>query len=71
MEKKVSRIWPVSDPGTTYFLQIAWEEDISAGFDVMLSDSQSVWTGRGNTFDTLYFTVTLEEAELAHGLALV
>lgn len=48
MEKKVSRIWPVSDPGTTYFLQIAWEKDISAGFDVMLSDSQSVWTGRGN-----------------------
>lgn len=46
MEKKVSRIWPVSDPGTTYFLQIAWEKDISAGFDVMLSDSQSVWTGR-------------------------
>ncbi|KAJ6669790.1 hypothetical protein lerEdw1_000339 [Lerista edwardsae] len=46
MEKKVNRIWPVSDPSTTYFLQIAWGKDISAGFDVMLSDSQSVWTGR-------------------------
>ncbi|XP_066472537.1 DNA repair protein XRCC4 [Tiliqua scincoides] len=46
MEKKVSRIRPVSDPGTTYFLQIAWAKNISAGFDVMLSDSLSVWTGR-------------------------
>ncbi|XP_053152209.1 DNA repair protein XRCC4 isoform X2 [Hemicordylus capensis] len=46
MEKKVNRILPVSDTDTTYFLQITWEKDIGAGFDVMLSDSQSAWAGR-------------------------
>ncbi|XP_061477908.1 DNA repair protein XRCC4 isoform X2 [Rhineura floridana] len=46
MEKKVIRICPVSDPGTTYFLQIAWQKDLSTGFDVILSDGQSAWTGR-------------------------
>uniref|UniRef100_A0A8D0BHA5 DNA repair protein XRCC4 n=1 Tax=Salvator merianae TaxID=96440 RepID=A0A8D0BHA5_SALMN len=46
MEKKVSRIYPVSDPGITYFLQIAWQKDLGTGFDITLSDGQSVWTGR-------------------------
>ncbi|XP_033019679.1 DNA repair protein XRCC4 isoform X4 [Lacerta agilis] len=46
MEKKVVRICPVSDPGTTYFLQIAWEKDLGAGFDVVLSDGRSAWTGK-------------------------
>ncbi|XP_062984693.1 DNA repair protein XRCC4 [Elgaria multicarinata webbii] len=46
MEKKVSRICAVSDPGRTYFLQIAWGEDFGTGFDVILSDGQSAWAGR-------------------------
>ncbi|XP_054843059.1 DNA repair protein XRCC4 isoform X2 [Eublepharis macularius] len=46
MEKKVSRIYPVSDPGTTYFLQITWEKDLGIGFDVVLSDCQLAWAGR-------------------------
>ncbi|XP_044302212.1 DNA repair protein XRCC4 isoform X2 [Varanus komodoensis] len=46
MEKKVRQICPVSDPGTTYFLQIAWQEDLGTGFDIILSDGQSAWAGR-------------------------
>ncbi|XP_077792371.1 DNA repair protein XRCC4 isoform X3 [Podarcis muralis] len=46
MEKKVVRICPVSDPGTTYFLQIVWQKDLGAGFDVVLSDGLSAWTGK-------------------------
>nr|XP_056704146.1 DNA repair protein XRCC4 [Euleptes europaea] len=46
MEKKVSRIYPVSDPSTTYFLQITWEKDLGFGFDVILSDGQLAWSGR-------------------------
>lgn len=47
MEKKVTRIYPVSDPGTTYFLQITWEKDLGIGFDVILTDCQLAWAGRG------------------------
>ncbi|KAL8203677.1 UNVERIFIED_CONTAM: hypothetical protein K2H54_059667 [Gekko kuhli] len=46
MEKKVSRIHPVSDPSTTYFLQITWEKDLGVGFDVILTDGQLAWAGR-------------------------
>ncbi|XP_015261316.1 PREDICTED: DNA repair protein XRCC4 [Gekko japonicus] len=46
MEKKVSRICPVSDPSTTYFLQITWEKDLGVGFDVILTDGQLAWAGR-------------------------
>ncbi|XP_042306854.1 DNA repair protein XRCC4 isoform X2 [Sceloporus undulatus] len=46
MEKKVRRIYPVSDPGTTYFLQIAWQKDLCTGFDVTLTDGQSAWIER-------------------------
>nr|XP_034955936.1 DNA repair protein XRCC4 isoform X1 [Zootoca vivipara]XP_034955937.1 DNA repair protein XRCC4 isoform X1 [Zootoca vivipara]XP_034955938.1 DNA repair protein XRCC4 isoform X1 [Zootoca vivipara]XP_034955939.1 DNA repair protein XRCC4 isoform X1 [Zootoca vivipara]XP_034955941.1 DNA repair protein XRCC4 isoform X1 [Zootoca vivipara]XP_034955942.1 DNA repair protein XRCC4 isoform X1 [Zootoca vivipara]XP_034955943.1 DNA repair protein XRCC4 isoform X1 [Zootoca vivipara] len=46
MEKKVVRISPVSDPDTTYFLQIVWQKDLGAGFEVVLSDGRSAWTGK-------------------------
>ncbi|XP_048359721.1 DNA repair protein XRCC4 isoform X2 [Sphaerodactylus townsendi] len=46
MSKKVSRIYPVTDPTTTYFLQITWEKDLGIGFDVILSDGQLAWAGR-------------------------
>ncbi|XP_008101212.2 DNA repair protein XRCC4 isoform X1 [Anolis carolinensis] len=46
MEKKVRRIYPLSEPGTTYFLQIVWEKDLGTGFDVILTDGQSAWSGR-------------------------
>uniref|UniRef100_A0A8C4WEY9 X-ray repair cross complementing 4 n=1 Tax=Gopherus evgoodei TaxID=1825980 RepID=A0A8C4WEY9_9SAUR len=45
MEKKVSRIYPVSEPSTIYFLQVTWEEDLGTGFIITLSDGQSAWTG--------------------------
>ncbi|XP_074851469.1 DNA repair protein XRCC4 [Carettochelys insculpta] len=45
MEKKVSRICPVSEPGTIYFLQVTWEKDLGTGFIITLSDGQSAWTG--------------------------
>ncbi|XP_060617716.2 DNA repair protein XRCC4 [Anolis sagrei] len=46
MEKKVRRIYPLSDPDTTYFLQIAWQKDLGTGFDVILTDGQSAWSGK-------------------------
>ncbi|KAM6473843.1 DNA repair protein XRCC4 isoform 2-T5 [Liasis olivaceus] len=46
MEKKVRQLCPISDPGTTYFLQIAWRKDLGIGFDIILSDGESSWTGR-------------------------
>ncbi|XP_063151523.1 DNA repair protein XRCC4 isoform X1 [Candoia aspera] len=46
MEKKVRQLCPLSDPGTTYFLQIAWRNDLGIGFDVILTDGQSSWTGK-------------------------
>lgn len=45
MEKKVSRIYPVSEPSTIYFLQVIWEKDLGTGFIITLSDGQSAWTG--------------------------
>uniref|UniRef100_A0A8C8RVA7 DNA repair protein XRCC4 n=1 Tax=Pelusios castaneus TaxID=367368 RepID=A0A8C8RVA7_9SAUR len=45
MEKKVSRIYPVSEPGIIYFLQVTWEKHLGTGFLVTLSDGQSAWTG--------------------------
>ncbi|KAM9139058.1 DNA repair protein XRCC4 isoform 5-T10 [Pangshura tecta] len=45
MEKKVSRIYPVSEPSTIYFLQVTWGKDLGTGFIITLSDGQSAWTG--------------------------
>uniref|UniRef100_A0A8C0HH26 DNA repair protein XRCC4 n=1 Tax=Chelonoidis abingdonii TaxID=106734 RepID=A0A8C0HH26_CHEAB len=45
MEKKVSRIYPVSEPSTIYFLQVTWEKELGTGFIITLSDGQSAWTG--------------------------
>ncbi|XP_038257589.1 DNA repair protein XRCC4 isoform X3 [Dermochelys coriacea] len=45
MEKKVSRIYPVSEPSTIYFLQVTWEKDLGSGFIITLSNGQSAWTG--------------------------
>lgn len=49
MEKIVNRICLASTPDTIYFLQVAWEKDLSTGFVATLSDGQSAWTGTGNT----------------------
>ncbi|XP_026574534.1 DNA repair protein XRCC4 isoform X1 [Pseudonaja textilis] len=46
MEKKMRQLCPISDPDTTYFLQITWCKDLGMGFDLILSDGQSSWTGR-------------------------
>ncbi|XP_039208545.1 DNA repair protein XRCC4 isoform X6 [Crotalus tigris] len=46
MEKKVRQLCPISDPDTTYFLQITWCKDLGMGFDLILSDGQSSWNGR-------------------------
>ncbi|XP_015665435.1 DNA repair protein XRCC4 [Protobothrops mucrosquamatus] len=46
MEKKVRQLCPISDPATTYFLQITWCKDLGMGFDLILSDGQSSWNGR-------------------------
>ncbi|KAJ7335803.1 hypothetical protein JRQ81_013744, partial [Phrynocephalus forsythii] len=46
LEMKVIRIHPVSDPRTTYFMQISWQVDLGTGFDVVLSDGQAAWNGR-------------------------
>ncbi|XP_078242515.1 DNA repair protein XRCC4 isoform X3 [Pogona vitticeps] len=46
LEMKVIRIHPVSDPHTTYFLQISWQKDLDTGFEVVLSDGQAAWNGR-------------------------
>ncbi|XP_032068373.1 DNA repair protein XRCC4 [Thamnophis elegans] len=46
MEKKVRQLCPISDPDTTYFLQITWCKDLGMGFDLILSDGQSSWIGR-------------------------
>ncbi|XP_030049204.1 DNA repair protein XRCC4 isoform X3 [Microcaecilia unicolor] len=45
MEKKISRIYPLSDPKTTYFLQVAWTTDLGSGFTVTLCNGKSAWTG--------------------------
>ncbi|KAM4710273.1 DNA repair protein XRCC4 [Discoglossus pictus] len=45
MQKKVRKITIVSDPGTTYFLQVAWEKDLGNGFAVTLCDGLSAWIG--------------------------
>ncbi|XP_063996166.1 DNA repair protein XRCC4 isoform X2 [Pogoniulus pusillus] len=57
MDKTLKRIHPVSDPGATYFLQVSWEKDIGTGFDIVLSDGQSAWTG------------TVSEAEISREAA--
>uniref|UniRef100_A0A8C6VJI8 DNA repair protein XRCC4 n=1 Tax=Naja naja TaxID=35670 RepID=A0A8C6VJI8_NAJNA len=46
MEKKLRQLCPISDPDTTYFLQITWSKDLGMGFDLTLSDGQSSWTGK-------------------------
>uniref|UniRef100_A0A2H6MX66 DNA repair protein XRCC4 n=1 Tax=Micrurus carvalhoi TaxID=3147026 RepID=A0A2H6MX66_9SAUR len=46
MEKKVRQLCPISDPDTTYFLQITWCKDLGMGFDLILSDGQSSWIGK-------------------------
>ncbi|ETE65752.1 DNA repair protein XRCC4, partial [Ophiophagus hannah] len=46
MEKKLRQLCPISDPDTTYFLQITWCKDLGMGFDLILSDGQSSWIGR-------------------------
>ncbi|XP_019372472.1 PREDICTED: DNA repair protein XRCC4 [Gavialis gangeticus] len=57
MEKIVNRIHLASTPGTIYFLQVAWEKDLSTGFVATLSDGQSAWTG------------TVSEAEISREAA--
>ncbi|XP_019387867.1 PREDICTED: DNA repair protein XRCC4 [Crocodylus porosus] len=57
MEKIVNRIHLASTPGTIYFLQVAWEKDLSIGFVATLSDGQSAWTG------------TVSEAEISREAA--
>ncbi|XP_077203642.1 DNA repair protein XRCC4 isoform X1 [Paroedura picta] len=51
MEKKVSKIYPVSEPSKTYFLQITWEKDLGAGFDVILTDGQLSWVRRVSEYE--------------------
>ncbi|NWH72360.1 XRCC4 protein, partial [Piaya cayana] len=57
MEKILTRIHPVSDPETTYFLQVSWEKDLGSGFGVTLTDGQCAWTG------------TVSEAEISREAA--
>ncbi|XP_025071706.1 DNA repair protein XRCC4 isoform X1 [Alligator sinensis] len=57
MEKIVNRICLASTPDTIYFLQVAWEKDLSTGFVATLSDGQSAWTG------------TVSEAEISREAA--
>nr|XP_033779361.1 DNA repair protein XRCC4 [Geotrypetes seraphini]XP_033779452.1 DNA repair protein XRCC4 [Geotrypetes seraphini] len=45
MEKKISRICPLSDPKTTYFLQVAWTTDLGSGFTLTLCNGKSAWSG--------------------------
>ncbi|XP_049723057.1 DNA repair protein XRCC4 isoform X3 [Elephas maximus indicus] len=45
MERKVSRICLASEPNIIHFLQVSWEKTLGSGFDVILTDGQSVWTG--------------------------
>ncbi|XP_064129859.1 DNA repair protein XRCC4 isoform X3 [Loxodonta africana] len=47
MERKVSRICLASEPNIIHFLQVSWEKTLGSGFDVILTDGQSVWTGTG------------------------
>ncbi|XP_027736986.1 DNA repair protein XRCC4 isoform X1 [Empidonax traillii] len=57
MEKTLNRIHPVSDPETTYFLQVSWEKDLGSGFGILLTDGQCSWTG------------TVSEAEISREAA--
>ncbi|XP_029429717.1 DNA repair protein XRCC4 isoform X2 [Rhinatrema bivittatum] len=45
MEKRISRISPISDPKKTYFLQVTWTKDLGSGFSVVLCNGKSAWTG--------------------------
>ncbi|XP_075448642.1 DNA repair protein XRCC4 isoform X2 [Ascaphus truei] len=45
MERKVSKITVLSDPGTTYFLQVVWEKDLGNGFTATLCDGHAAWIG--------------------------
>ncbi|XP_007487412.2 DNA repair protein XRCC4 isoform X1 [Monodelphis domestica] len=49
MERNVSRIHIVSEPSIIYFLQVSWEKDLGSGFDIILTDGQSAWSGTVTT----------------------
>ncbi|XP_072215258.1 DNA repair protein XRCC4 isoform X2 [Excalfactoria chinensis] len=57
MEKTLIRIHPVSNPEAVYFLQVSWEQDISSGFGIKLTDGECAWTG------------TVSEAEISREAA--
>ncbi|XP_005996715.1 DNA repair protein XRCC4 isoform X2 [Latimeria chalumnae] len=45
MQKQVCKIQPVCEPDSIYYLCITWKDNIGRGFDLILCDGQSAWTG--------------------------
>lgn len=66
MEKTVQKISIASNPGSTYFLQIGWEEDLEKGFSVTLCDGQAAWIGKVSAEDVSREAVDMEMEKLKY-----